>query len=458
MIPILKVDNNTGNTLTIQNVFEPLNQTYLSGDTISGFTTLNVINGLSFSTSNPYIVIGNIGSDTAELRSISSSTATTIVVSAFTSFAHAQGEVVTNVPFNQVVIETATSLGGSYSVLATVSIDWTNKSTVYQHQAGTTSTFYRVRFLNQASTTYSAYSEEASSGSFGSDTAGYLIKQARSQMGDTSDLNETFFISSLNDARNIVNTNFAYGVLNDWRHKFEFPIQMLAGRNYVDLPADIDFNKTNRTLINARYPRATVAATLPLKYVDKREWNSWSYQNRYAFTGTQTSIGASTIVLRNSGDFPASGTIFVATDSPSQTIMPVTYTSNNLATNTLSGCSGVTRVIPAGTQVWGYSTFSFPFFYTVFDEKIWFERPIPNALQGKNLYIDYYTKLENINTLTDVVPEHYRNIYVDYLRFAIKKRRDNSIGEDDTDYKRFINSIETVLGNQYIGQSQIIIT
>src|SRR5574343_932340 len=97
MIPLLKVDHNTGNTLTIQNFFESIYTSYLTGDQVSGQTTLQVINGSAFTTTNPYVVVGNFASDTAELRSVSSSTATTVVVTSATSFAHAQGEPIQNV-------------------------------------------------------------------------------------------------------------------------------------------------------------------------------------------------------------------------------------------------------------------------------------------------------------------------------------------------------------------------
>jgi len=458
MIPLLKVDHNTGNTLTIQNFFESLNSSYFLGDQVSGTTTLAVINGSLFTTANPYVVIGSFGSDTAELRSVSSSTTTTVVVSSATSFAHAQGEPVHNVRYNQVVIESATSQGGSYSVLATASIDWTNPNTVYQHGAGTATTWYRVRFLNATATVYSDYSDEAASSSFGVTTAGYLIERAKSQVGDTTGLTDSFFVGALNDARNLANTNFGYGRMNEWRQNFEYPIQMLAGRNFVTLPTNIDFDETNRTILNARYARQQVAANVPIMYVDKRRWNTVSYINRYAPTSGVTAISATSIVLTNSGDFPASGTVYAATDDPTQSILVITYTGNNLATNTLTGVSGVSRALPDGCQIWAYATFSYPFYFTVFDGKIWFERPIPTSLQGKNLYIDYYEKLADLEYLTDIVPEHYRNIYIDYIRFAIKKRRDNSIGEDDQDYKRFVNSINTMLGNPYTGQSQIIIT
>lgn len=458
MIPLLTVDHNTGNTIKIQNFFESLYTSYLLGDSISGITTLQTVNGSLFTTTNPYLLIGNFGSDTAELRSISSSTATTVVVSSGTSFAHAQGEPLSNVRYNQVVIESSSTETGTYTVLATVTIDWTMPDIIYQHGAGLSTTWYKIRFLNSGATVYSDYSEAVAATSFGATTAGYLISRARSQMGDTTGITDTFLVGALNDAREIVNTDYGFGRVNEWRQQFEYPIQMLAGRNYVALPTDIDFSETNRTVLNARYARQSVAANLPIQYVDKRRWNNLAYQNQYSTTTGTVAISATSLPLTSTGDFPSSGTVFAATDSPTQSIITITYTGNNLATNTLTGVTGVTRALPADCQVWGYSTFAYPYFFTVYAERLWFDRPIPTSLQGKNLYIDYYKKIVNIEYLNDVVPEHFRNIYINYLKFAIKKKRDNTLGTDDEDYKRFDAGIKAVLGNPYTGQFQIVIT
>ena len=458
MTPILTVENNTGNTLKIENNLEQLAITYTTRDLAAGVTTLNVTNGLISNGASVLVLIGNLGSDTAEIRTFSSGSASTIIVTSATTYAHAKGEPITIIPFNKVLIESATSQTGTYSALVTLDIQTFQTSTIYQHNAGLTTTWYKARFQNSVATIYSDYSVPVSSSSFGSTTAGYLIESVRKSSGDSSDLPDSFFLSAINDARNVLNTNFGFGRVNEWRQEFEYPIQMLAGRNYVSLPADIDFSETNRALLNARYARQQVAANVPITYIDKRRWNNVAYINRFSTTTGAVLTGATSIALTSSGDFPASGTVYAATDSPTQDIITITYTGNNLATNTLTGVSGVTRDLPADCQIWAYATFSYPFFFTVYDGRIWFERPIPTSLQGKNLYIDYYKKIVDITDMDDEIPEHYRNIYKSYLSFAIKKRRDNTLGEDDADYKSFIRAAETVLGNPYTGQFQIVIT
>lgn len=437
---------------------------YLSKDVVAATLAIPTENTEQFVAANGLILLGMVGASNAELITTFSKTASVINLGTGCSYAHQRGEPIQQVTYDRVHIESSTSATGIFTQIADIPLQWSSDKTSYVDTTGTSSTYYRQRFYNSVTVKYSDYSNGGvgvSQNDLGPTTAASLILSVRKAVGNT-DLLDEFFISAINDARRIVDTSFGFGRMNEWRQVFEYPIQMLAGTNFVTLPTNIDFTETNRTLLAARFARQSVAANIPIKYVDKREWNQRAYLNRYTTVPSQVLIGATSIVLTNSGDFPATGTVMVATDDPTQLIMNVTYTGNNLLTNTLTGVSGVTRDVPANTQVWAYSTFSVPYFFTVFEDnlgvpKLWFDRPIPNGLQGKNLYLDYYKKLSDIVFLSDVIPEHYRDIYKDYMKFAIKRRRDDSLGEDDQDYKKFMRGIANVLGNPYTGQTQIII-
>lgn len=440
-------------------------KSFLSKDLVAASTSIPVENTEQFVVANGLALIGMVGAANAELVPvISSKTATGLVLGSGTSFSHQRGEPIQQVTYNKVIIESSTSSTGTFTVIATIDLQWSSDKTSYVDTTGTSSTYYRQRFQNTVTNQYSDYSNGGigiSQNDLGPTTAASLILSVRKAVGNT-DLPDDFFISAINDARRVIDTNYGFGRMNEWRQVFEYPIQMLAGTNFVELPANIDFSETNRSLLAARFARQSVAANIPIKYVDKREWNQRAYLNRYTTVPNPVLSGATSIVLTNSGDFPATGSIMVATDDPTQLIMVVSYTANNLLTNTLTGVTGVTRNIPANTQVWAYSTFSVPYFFTVFEDnlgvpKLWFDRPIPNGLQGKNLYIDYYKKIEDIVFLADVIPEHYRDIYKEYLKFAIKRRRDDSLGEDDENYKMFMRGIANILGNPYTGQTQIIV-
>jgi hypothetical protein len=471
MNPIFRIENNLGNTIYIPHQFIAYAESYLTKDVVVGTTVWPVENTTNFTTSNRNFLVGPVGSQTAENMLVyTSKTSTTITTSGGGTstgvFAHSRGEIVQQVNFNTILLyssPTASASGTWTAVGGSIPIQFNEAETVYQDTTGTSGLYYRIRLTDGAGT-FSAYSNNGvgiASTSFTSTSVGSMIESVRRSVGNT-DLPDEFFLSALNDARNIADTSFGYGRMNEWRQVFEYPIQMLAGTNFVTLPTNIDFSETNRSLLEARFARQSVAANIPIKYVDKREWNQRAYLNRYSTTTAVNSIGATSIQLVSTGDFGATGTISVACDDPTQTIMTVTYTGNNLLTNTLTGVTGVTRSIPSGTQCWAYSTFSIPYFFTVFEDnlgvpKLWFDRPVPNGLQGKNLYIDYYKKLVELTFLTDIIPEHYRDVYKDYLKFAIKRRRDDSLGEDDQDYKKFMRGLSNIMGNPYTGQTQIIV-
>lgn len=438
---------------------------FLSKDFNSGTTVFSIENTEQFVVANGLFLVGMIGASNAELIPvINSKTASTLTTNTASAFNHSRGEPVSQVTYNKVIIESSTTATGTFTVLATIDLQWSSDKTSYVDVNGTSSTYYRQRFYNTVTGKYSDYSNSGvgvSQNDLGPTTAGSLILSVRNAVGNT-DLPDTFLISALNDARRIVDTSLGYGRMNEWRQVFEYPIQMLAGTNFVTLPTNIDFSETNRSLLAARFARQSVAANIPVKYIDKREWNQRAYLNRYSTTTVVNAISATSIQLVSTGDFGTTGTISVACDDPTQTIMTVSYTGNNLLTNTLTGCTGVTRSIPAGTQCWAYSTFSIPYFFTVFEDnlgvpKLWFDRPIPQGLQGKNIYLDYYKVIEDIVFLSDVIPEHYRDVYKEYLKFAIKRRRDDSLGEDDQNYKIFMRGVANILGNPYTGQTQIIV-
>lgn len=462
MNPLLQVSYDVGNTLVISNNLIVTAKSYLSRDIAASVSTLPVENVLEFTSGSVPILIGDFGGETTELAAITStSSPSSISTAASTKFTHSKGEAVYQLEFNSIEISKASTLGGSYSVLATIPLNWSENQTVYNHTAGLSTDYYKVRFYNSLNSLGTSFSAETTSVA-NTTTLGYLINKVRSSVGNVT-LDDQFFIDAIAEARQVLEKEFGYGKVYEWRQNFEYPIQMLAGTNFVNLPTTganaVDIAYTNRYIINARYSRQGVALNMPLKYVDKRKWNNLSWQNRYSTTSGSTTSGATSMVLSSTGDLPTAGTVFVATELPTQSILTVTYTGNNLLTNTLTGCSGITRTIATGTQVWGtLASNAYPMFYTVFDDKIYFDRVIPSVIQGKNLYIDYYKRLVPLVNMNDQLPEPYRDIYRDYMRFSIKRRRDDSIGEDDADYKRFIRGANNVFGNPYTGQTNIIIT
>jgi hypothetical protein len=276
---------------------------------------------------------------------------------------------------------------------------------------------------------------------------------------DDTKITSEFCISAIDDARKYTHSKL-YGIRHAWQREFEYPIKMLAGTNYCDLPDDIDFLETDRSLLACRFMIGNVLTPFNLRYIDKRSWNQIAFSVMGGITQSAALIGAVSLTLDSVGDFPdtASGVAYVATTDYDQTIEEIAYTSIDLTTNQLLGVTGITRDIPVGTRVWSRPTISQPIYYTVFDGKLYFDRIIPDSMQGNNLYIDYYKKIDDVVNLYQELPEHYREIYKWYLRYAIKYRKDISLESNDPDLKKFEDLVQALFNNLYTGQDTTIIT
>jgi hypothetical protein len=269
-----------------------------------------------------------------------------------------------------------------------------------------------------------------------------------------------FCIEAINDARKYVNMKL-YGIRHAWRSEFEYPLRVLSGSNFVNLPDDIDFDESDRSLLSARFIRGNVLAPFNLKYIDKRSWNQVAFNVGGSVTVGVTSIAANEINLISSGDFPFttnSGVAYIATTDFDQTMLQIEYTGVDLVLNKLTGVTGIDRQIPAGTQIWVTPTIAQPITYTVFEDKIVFDRIIPDSMQGANCYIDYYKKTAEVTDLYQELKEPYREIYKWYLRYAIKYRKDVTLSQSDPDYKKFEELVQALFNNLYTGQDTIIVT
>lgn len=456
----LTVKNNIGNTLTVSNDMLLRVKTYLSDNYALGSTAINVDNAQDFLITNIALFEG-IGQERAEFKAISALTNTQLTVAA-TIFSHNRGSSVYLSQYDQIVVEKATSLNGVYSVLGTYLIQATQQNTIIQDNAGLSTSYYRVKFKNSVNSLESGYSAQATALPFGSQSVAAMLQTIRQQAGIAdSDQRVTtlFLIGALNDARDYVKNTMA-GYKQGWLAEFEFPIQVLAGNNFVELPDNYDYNFTNNALLSVRYPRMGGLAPYPLTYIDKREWNSASYGLKYTYTSGATLSGATSLVVTNIGDFSIypSGTIFVATENFSQQIMQVNYTGVDLTTNTFTGCTGITRNIGDNVQIFAFPNFSIASFYTVYDNKIVFNRPIPDIMQAQNIYIDYYKAMTYITDINVVMDEPFKDIYKYYIRYAIKYLRDNTVKmETDADFKMFMELVKQWIENHYIGQMQKVI-
>lgn len=461
MHPQIIVKHSVGNVIEIPNELNSKVFTYMSNNVAIGATSIPVDNAIDFSAGVNLLLFSSIGSENCEFGYTTAHTDQAFTVTALKQ-PHNRGDLVIQVNYDQVVILKSSTLGGTYTTLQTLTLSVTQQKTVAFDTVGIPTDYYKVQWKNSQTNAISPLSDPISVISYPENSAGELINSVITAMGVSSNdpkINTQFLISALNDARRFTQSNL-YGVRHAWTQNFEYPLRVLSGTNFVNLPTDIDFKETDRSLLSARFIQGNVLAPYNLKYIDKRSWNQIAFQISGGITATDTAISATQIDLNSVGDFPASsdGVAYVATTAFNQTLLQIAYTGVDTMNNRLTGVTGVTRAFPAGTQIWVTPTIAQPINYTVYDDKIVFDRIIPDSMQGNNCYIDYYKKIDKVENLYQELPEPYRDIYTWYLRYAIKYRKDITLSSSDPDLVKFNDLVKALFDNLYTGQDTVIVT
>jgi len=459
--PQIKVKHNIGNTIEIPNQLDIKVSTYMSSNIAAGVLAVPVDNAIDFTAGSILLLLSSIGAENSEIVTSSSHTNTSFVTLA-TTMAHNRGDIVNEIKYDQIVISKSATIDGVYAVLATQTFFTTQQNTVVYDSTGTVTSYYKVQWKNSITGLLSDYSDPISVTSYPENSVANIIFPVLKAMGvseNDTKITAEFCLSAIDDARKYTAAKLS-GIRHAWQQQFEYPIKVLAGTNSVDLPEDIEYNETDRSVLAARFMLNNILTPYNLRYVDKRTWNQVAFSVMGGINQATAGIGDVSITLDSVGDFPdtASGVAYVATSDYDQTIMQIAYTSIDLTTNQLLGVTGITRSIPSGTRVWSRPSISQPIYYTVNENKLVFDRIIPDSMQGNNLYIDYYKKIDAVVDLYQLLPENYREIYKFYLRYAIKYRKDISLGSDDPDLNKFEDLVKALFNNLYTGQETIIIT
>lgn len=460
MNPQISIQHNIGNIITVPNQLNIRARTYTTNNFNIGATAVPVDNAIDFTTgSTILLLLSSMGAENAEIVSSASHTDQSFTTSA-TKLNHSRGEQVSQINYDQIVILKSATIDGIYSTYATVNIQVTQQKTIVNDASGLVTDYYKVQWKNSLTNAVSDLSNPINVATYPENSVASVIFPVLKAMGISQDdpkITTEFCLGAIDDARKYVQGKL-YGIRHAWTQNFNHQIRLLAGTNFVYLPDDIDFNETDRSVLAARFLIANILTPFNLRYIDKRNWNQIAYQTLGSEVKTNAIIGDITLELESTGDFPLSGVAYVATTDVDQVIMQIQYTLNDRVNNTLLGVTGITRNIPAGTQVWSQPIITQPIYYTVYENKLVFERIIPDSMQGNNVYVDYYKKTDDVTALYQVLPEHYREIYKWYLRYAVKYRKDINLASDDPDLKKFEDLVQALFNNLYTGQDTTIIT
>lgn len=230
------------NILSIDHPDITLNpDTSLVSQANSGDTTITVLNTKGFSI-NQCILIGEEGSENAERVKTHPTTAptdTVITLASGLKFSHTTDEPVTFLDFDQIEIYRANSKGGSYTLIDTIDIDWSELKTTYRDENGLSGNYYRFRYKNSISGNVSSYSVEIPASGFSSEALYSLVEKTLTLFGSQSErlLDKDEITDDLNEGyRILVNRIIDLGI--DYYVKKGDKIPFVADQENYDLPND----------------------------------------------------------------------------------------------------------------------------------------------------------------------------------------------------------------------------
>jgi len=158
--------------------------TRTTADMAAAATTVEVENNSNLIL-NDYIVLGGLREEKAEIILITSvSGDTTVNFTGASNFDHPARTQLAEIKFNQIEVSRASSEGGSYSVLDTIAITPDEDLTLYDDSTGSTTDWYKARYKNSTTGTYSAYSEEVQATGYTDDSLFSMAEEILDEMGD----------------------------------------------------------------------------------------------------------------------------------------------------------------------------------------------------------------------------------------------------------------------------------
>jgi hypothetical protein len=135
-------------------------KTFSTAEVAADATTTSVENNDGFS-SNDLVLFGKFGEEKTEVVTLTSTTGnSTIGHTTGPVFAHPARTPLWQLPYDQAEISRATAEGGTYSVLTTVSLSVDEEDTIYNDTAGVTTSWYKIRYKNSVTGSFSDYSDE----------------------------------------------------------------------------------------------------------------------------------------------------------------------------------------------------------------------------------------------------------------------------------------------------------
>ncbi len=430
-------------------------KTFLDADSNIGDVAISA-NGINFSVGQ-YIVIGQPGALKTEIIRISASTAptpTTITLATNLKFPHNRGDIVRFIPYNQITGERSTDGGSTFTPFSAVGIRADSMDTYLQRATDSSTDYYRFKFTNSSDSTASAYSDSIPATGFADNTIGSVKRRALREMGE--EIGDLITDQDLNDwlqqgRRQMDQMPQVYRF--SFRTKFNTIIgQCISGNWTVNAPSDLRDRNTYKNILGVTFGRQN----RPCVYQDVVRFNQNYLNVAHTTLNGVVVFGATTITLTSSHDLDDSGSISIAGGAVGTLHSNITYTSNNRATNVISGVTGVPAAgYATGLNVWQNANFfGLPTAYTIDAGVLRFDVPFYDQLDGRNIVMDYYSTIPAISTDSQTFDEPFYDEYVAWLKWKIAyKKANGKINRDsNSDYKDWIEGVGKVIAQETTGQ------
>ncbi len=394
-------------------------QTLLTSDTASGVGTLTVDNITGFAI-NQILLIGDVGQQNSEIIKTHASSApsgSTITLAANTVYPHSSSTPIYVINYDQIEMSIAATLTGSKTGLtgSPISIMADRQDTfIYDDSANPPIGYYFARFKNTITSLFSPYSDAMPVTGYSALMARTLIDGALGDInkGISNTLSEEFAFQSLNDCQ--------YEVFKDqkrwsWMQSFDTVIGSIStGNMKVALPSDIDDVNTNKSIYNIR-----IGIDEDLIWVDKEKWDEILQGAAHTTLAVAIIVGATTITLASSDDFPDSGVVVIGANS-------YTYTANNRTTNVLTITASTTTNSIGDDALFGASSGT-PRYVTYFGGYAYFYPVADSNHNGRSVKADYYKSLTQIVNDTDILVVPDPALIKHYLNWKFLKKINNGV-------------------------------
>lgn len=391
VFPVIQFDN-AALLLNVVRTFMTVDQTAV-GTSLTSDSIVGIGDG-------DYLLLGEFGQDTAEIVRVSGApSSSTITLTGNTTFVHLRNTPIYRIDRNQVEFSRATTLTGSKSILATVSILASSVYTVYEDQTNTTGYGFG-RAKNSADTTYTNYSESYPYAGYSGQTMKSIFDSCLRDLGLLDSDGTPVFRGAVTRQSALCQVADCQDELALIRHRWSYLTAfntvigtISTGQDSYDLPSNIAFEEGNPAIIALR-----VASKPDLTFIDKLMLN----RRRQSAVKTTLSVAIAlvdvTVTLTSTADMDDSGSIIVIYDDGSD-YDTIDYTSNDRTTGVLSGVTGIDVTHTAGAVVWQNRTPSLPNAWAAYNDTVVLDPPPYAEVNGRNLYGDIYTKPTVIDDL-----------------------------------------------------------